>query len=72
MIPDGDNEGYKWENGKWVHVDKVFNLKLKDGEAPVDLPILDNKGKKNEKKLQEQSDKNKTKPNQKDPVNYDN
>ena len=21
MIPDGDNEGYKWENGKWVHVD---------------------------------------------------
>jgi hypothetical protein len=23
-VPDGDQEGFKWENGKWVHVDKVF------------------------------------------------
>jgi hypothetical protein len=61
MVPDGDNEGYKWENGKWVHIDKVFNLKLKDGEAPVDDPILDDAGKKDEKKLQERSDKNKPK-----------
>ncbi len=72
MVPDGDNEGYQWENGKWVHIDKVFTFKLKDGEAPVDLPVLDNKGKKDERKLLEQSDRNRAKPNQKPPVNYDN
>ncbi len=63
-IPDGDSEGFKWENGKWVHVDKVFNLKLKDGEAPVEDPLLDNKGNRNEKKLQEKTDKNKAKSEQ--------
>ncbi|HEX7846232.1 MAG TPA: hypothetical protein VF476_10575 [Chitinophagaceae bacterium] len=72
FVPDGDNEGYQWENGKWVHIDKVFTFKLKDGEAPVDNPILDKKGNKDEKKLMEQSNKNKPKTNQKDPINYDN
>jgi hypothetical protein len=42
-IPDGDYEGFKWINGKWVHVDKVFNQKLKDGEAPVVKPIKESK-----------------------------
>jgi hypothetical protein len=60
-IPDGDSEGFKWDNGKWVHIDKVFNLKLKDGEAPVGDPLLDIKGNRNEKKLQEKTDVNKTK-----------
>jgi len=60
-VPDGDNEGFKWENGKWVHIDKVFNMKLKDGEAPVGDPLLDNKGNMDEKKLQEKTNKNKTK-----------
>lgn len=58
-VPDGDQEGFKWENGKWLHVDKVFTLKLKDGEAPVGEPILDNKNSIDEKKVQ----KNKTKEN---------
>ena len=44
MVPDGDNEGFKWENGKWVHVNKVFNMKLKDGEAPAPLPLRDKNG----------------------------
>ena len=39
LVPDGDNEGFKWKNGKWVHINKVFNLKLKDGEAPLEKPI---------------------------------
>ena len=69
-IPDGDYEGFKWENGKWVHIEKVFTLKLEDGQAPVGDPIMDSKGKKDEKKLQEKTDKNKTKD--KIPVNYDN
>ena len=61
-VPDGDNEGFKWENGKWVHIDKVFTLKLKDGEAPVGDPLLDPKGMRNEEKLRQQSDKNRLKP----------
>lgn len=58
-IPDGDYEGFKWKNGRWVHVDKVFNQRLEDGNAPVPNPIMDAKGKKDEQKLQEQSNKNK-------------
>ncbi|MBK9936953.1 MAG: hypothetical protein IPP02_00890 [Chitinophagaceae bacterium] len=72
FIPDGDQEGFKWENGKWVHIDKVFTYKLQDGQAPVGDPILDSKGNKDEKKLQEKTDKNKTKDNGETPVNYDN
>ena len=60
-VPDGDYEGFKWQNGRWVHIDKVFNVKLNDGEAPVDDPIMDLKGKKDEKKLQEKSESNKKK-----------
>jgi hypothetical protein len=41
FIPDGDYEGFEWKAGKWVHIDKVFNQKLEDGQAPVPNPILD-------------------------------
>jgi hypothetical protein len=58
-VPDGDYEGFQWKNGKWVHIDKVFTYKLQDGQAPVGDPILDEKGNRDEKKLQEKSDKNK-------------
>jgi hypothetical protein len=58
-IPDGDYEGFKWQNGRWVHVDKVFNQKLEDGQAPMPNPIKDVKGNNNEQKLMEQSIKNK-------------
>lgn len=60
-VPDGDQEGYKWENGKWVHIDKVFTYKLQDGQAPVGDPLLDPKGNRDEKKLQEKTNKNKAK-----------
>ncbi|MBC7875257.1 MAG: hypothetical protein H7Y01_14735, partial [Ferruginibacter sp.] len=78
-VPDGDQEGFKWENGKWVHIDKVFTYKidLKDadfylGKPPGDDKLMDSKGKKDEKKLQEKTDKNKAKENGKVPINYDN
>jgi hypothetical protein len=68
MVPDGDNEAYKWENGKWVHIDKAFDYKIDMsgtdpymGKPPVAEPILDSKGNRDEKKLQEKSDKNKKK-----------
>jgi hypothetical protein len=57
-IPDGDFEGFKWQNGQWVHVEKVFNFKLKEGEVPVEATIKDAGGNINEKKLMEQSEKN--------------
>lgn len=72
MIPDGDQEGFKWVNGKWEHIDKVFTFKLQDGQAPVDEPLIDNKGNKNEQKLQEKTNKNKDKEGTKQPINYDN
>jgi hypothetical protein len=72
FVPDGDQEGFKWENGKWVHVDKVFTFKLQDGQAPIGDPLLDSKGNRNEIKLQEKSDKNKVKEKTKDQINYDN
>ena len=43
FVPDGDYEGFKWENGKWVHVDKVFTFKLQDGQAPVEKPVKESK-----------------------------
>jgi hypothetical protein len=72
LIPDGDQEGFKWENGKWMHIDKVFNFKLQDGQAPVGEPLLDPKGNKNETRLQEKTDKNKAKEKPKSQINYDN
>ncbi len=61
FIPDGDYEGFKWQNGKWLHIDKVYNYKLEDGQAPVPDPIRDAKGNNNEEKLKQQSEKNKLK-----------
>jgi hypothetical protein len=68
FVPDGDNEAFKWENGKWVHIDKIFNEKIDMkgvdpylGNPPVGDPLLDKEGNRDEKKLQEKSDKNKTK-----------
>ena len=71
-VPDGDQEGFKWENGTWLHIDKVFTYKLQDGQAPVGDPLLDPKGNKDEKKLQEKTEKNKTKEKNQLKLNYDN
>jgi hypothetical protein len=62
MVPDGDYEGFKWSNGRWVHVDKVFDFKLKDGEAPMPEPLKDADGNANEEKLRQISEKNMGKP----------
>ncbi|HEU4633218.1 MAG TPA: hypothetical protein VFS22_04490 [Flavisolibacter sp.] len=61
LIPDGDYEGFKWEAGKWQHIDKVFDQKLKDGEFPMPDPLRDGNGNNDEKKLQEQNAKNRAK-----------
>lgn len=60
FVPDGDYEGFKWSNGKWLHIDKVFDQKLEDGQAPVPDPILDQKGNNDQEKLRQQSEKNRS------------
>lgn len=68
FIPDGDNEAFKWENGKWVHIDKAFDYKQDMrgvdpylGNPPMEDPLLDKKGNVNTKKLEQQSEKNQQK-----------
>ena len=57
-VPDGDYEGFKWQNGQWLHVVKVFTTSLRDGQYPQDLKILNDAGGIDENKLKEQSEKN--------------
>jgi hypothetical protein len=46
LIPDGDYEGFKWNNGKWVHIENVFeHQNLKEGQFPVPQPFYDDNGK---------------------------
>ncbi|HET7899436.1 MAG TPA: hypothetical protein VFL47_17235 [Flavisolibacter sp.] len=58
FVPDGDYEGFKWVNGRWQHVDKVFDFKLQDGEAPVPDALMDKEGNTDEQKLSDRSRKN--------------
>ncbi|TCJ19293.1 hypothetical protein EPD60_02425 [Flaviaesturariibacter flavus] len=68
MIPDGDSEGFKWENGRWVHIDKVFHYKIDMsgadpllGKPPMGEPLLDGKGNVDEEKLKVKTEKNRKK-----------
>ncbi|MFN4808811.1 MAG: hypothetical protein ACK5HN_07355, partial [Bacteroidota bacterium] len=42
-VPDGDYEAFKWTNGKWLHIEKPFDNKLEDGQAPVIKPVTESK-----------------------------
>lgn len=50
-IPDGDYEGLKWKDGKWVYIEKVFNQITPEGKEPLPAPIRDAKGNIDESKL---------------------
>lgn len=68
-IPDGDFEAFKWENGQWVHVERLdFELKLKDGQFPRESTILDDAGNANEQRLEEASRRNMQKGSSAPPV----
>ncbi len=51
LIGDGDYEGFKWLDGKWVYVNKVFNEVTAEGKAPMPAPLRDASGKLDETKL---------------------
>lgn len=68
LIPDGDNEAFKWEKGKWVHIDKAFDFKIDMqgvdpylGNPPMGEPLRDRNGNINQQKLDTQAEKNKRK-----------
>ncbi len=50
-IPDGDYEGLKWTDGKWVHINKIFTQVTPEGQAPLPLPIRDAEGNLDDSKL---------------------
>ena len=50
-IPDGDYEGLKWQDGKWVYIEKVFNQITPEGQVPLPAPVRDSKGNIDESKL---------------------
>ncbi len=52
LIPDGDYEGFKWLNGKWNYVNKIFTEITPEGAPPVptpfnkeESPVINTKGK---------------------------
>ncbi len=59
LVPGGDYEGLKWENGKWKFIDRLFVDNLGDGNEPRPALILSEAGLPNEDVLGKQSEKNK-------------
>lgn len=50
-VPDGDYEGFTWQNGQWLHVPKVFTTTLQDGQFPQEQKILNDAGGVDESQL---------------------
>jgi len=44
LIPDGSYEGFKWKDGKWVHVEDIFANMPSDGKVPTPQPVYDENG----------------------------
>lgn len=44
LVPDGDYEGFKWQNGKWVYIKKLFSETTEEGNAPTPIPLNKEKG----------------------------
>ena len=52
-VPDGDYEAFKWQNGKWVHVEKIFNQITEEGKEPMPAPVKDAEGNTVEERLKD-------------------
>jgi hypothetical protein len=44
FIPDGDYEAFKWQNGKWQHIEKLFTQVTAEGKEPMPMPVKDAEG----------------------------
>ena len=57
LVGDGDYEGFRWNNGRWVYISKIFNEVTPEGKAPMPQPIRDDKGNIDESKLKPAGEK---------------
>lgn len=57
-VSDGSYEGLKWVGDAWQHIPKIEHLVLKNGQAPLEQKLIDDDGRINQKKLDEQNRKN--------------
>ncbi|MFZ1530082.1 MAG: hypothetical protein WAT19_15110 [Ferruginibacter sp.] len=39
LIPDGDYEGFRWTNGRWNYVNKIFSQVTPENQPPVPTPL---------------------------------
>lgn len=51
LIGDGDYEGFRWMDERWVYINKIFKEVTAEGNAPIPAPLRDANGKMNESKL---------------------
>lgn len=51
LIGDGDYEAFKWINGRWTYINKVFHEITPEGKPPVPNQILDADGNIDESKV---------------------
>lgn len=51
LIPDGDYEGFKWKDGQWNYITKIFTLVTPENEPPTPLLIRDAAGNVDETKV---------------------
>ena len=51
LIGDGDYEAFKWLNGKWTYINKVFHEVTPEGKPPMPNQILDEQGNIDESKV---------------------
>lgn len=51
LIGDGDYEGFKWMDGKWVYINKIFTEVTAEGAAPMPVPLRDDNGTIDESKI---------------------
>jgi hypothetical protein len=61
-VGDGDYEGLKWVDGKWVHIQKIFSQVTPEGKEPVPLPIRDAEGNIDYSKLSQRQPENNDQP----------
>jgi hypothetical protein len=51
LVGDGDYEGFKWMDGRWVYINKIFSEVTPEGAAPIPMPLRDENGNLDESKI---------------------
>lgn len=62
LIGDGDYEGFKWMDGRWVYINKIFTEVTAEGAAPMPVPLRDDNGTIDESKIKNNQTPSKPSP----------